>query len=359
MTPPSPAGETLTTVGGALPEAVAADESHSAVEESAILYASGHADQAAALLLDHIRSVPEEADAQPWLMLFEIYQIQGEQRQFEELALEFVVEFERTAPIWSDAKVAGAKAGKPSAGSLAEGYVALAGMVTGDSDALFQSLAQAAQKGSGLRLDFSRLEGVDAAGSRRLVQALQELKKSGKKITPISASRLVDLLKGQIGQGGADERAYWQLLLNLYQCQGLQAEFEDLAVDYAVAFEESPPSWEPAFPCKPVAAATVDEPAAVPQDSDVFYLRGVISTDSEQQLQDLSRFAAAHAEVYLDMTEVPRIDFVSIGNFINVMAALSGSGKSVLIRNANEMVRALLGIMGVDQFATVMRRKIG
>lgn len=356
-TSPRPEVEMLTTIGSVLPEAVAAAEIHSVVEESAILYASNHSDQAAALLLDYIRSSPERADAQPWLMLFEIYQIQGEKCQFEELALEFVVKFERTAPIWSDAKVPGAKTEKSQAGSAAEGYVSLTGILTGDSDSLFQSLIQAAQKGIGLRVDFSRLDGVDASGSRRLEETLQDLKKSGKKITPISASRLADLLKGLIGQGGEDEQAHWQLLLNLYQCQGLQAEFEDLAVEYAVAFEVSPPSWEPTSQCKP--AVVVDEPSATPHDEDVFYLNGVISTASEHQLQEMSRFAAAHDEVCLDMSDVPRVDFVSVGNFVTELARLSGSGKKVLIRNANEMIRALFGIMGVDQFATIQRRKIG
>jgi len=31
----------------------------------------------------------------------------------------------------------------------------------------------------------------------------------------------------------------------------------------------------------------------------------------------------------------------------------------LLVRNANEMIRALLGVMGVDQFAAILKRKIG
>jgi anti-anti-sigma regulatory factor len=356
-TSPHPEVEMLTTIGSVLPEDIAATEIYSVVEESAILYASNHYDQAAALLLDYIRSFPERADAQPWLMLFEIYQMQGEKSQFEELALEFVVKFERTAPIWSDAKVPGAGTQKPPEGSAAEGYVSLTGILTGDKDSLFQSLIQTAQKGAGLRVDFSRLDGVDASGSRRLVETLQDLKKSGKKITPISVPHVTDLLKGLIGQGGEDEQAHWQLLLSLYQCQGMQAEFEDLAVEYAVAFEVSPPSWEPTSQCQPVAA--VAEPSAAPRDEDAFYLSGVISSSSEHQLQEMSHFATAHDEVCLDMSDVPRVDFVSVGNFVAELARLSGSGKKVLIRNANEMIRALFGIMGVDQFATIQRRKIG
>lgn len=331
---------------------------YSAVEEAAILYASDHPDQAAALLLDIVKNHAEIKEIQPWMMLFDIYQIQGKKPEFDELALEFVVKFERSAPIWSDAKVLGAKTEKPNMGksAAAEGYVSLTGILKGDKDSLFQSLIQTAQKGAGLRVDFSRLDGVDASGSRRLVETLQDLKKSGKKIIPISAPRLADLLKGLIGQGDEDEQAHWQLLFSLYQCQEMQAEFEDLAVEYAVAFEVSPPSWEPVSQCKPAAA--VAETSAAPHDEDAYYMSGVISTGSGHQFQEMSRFAAAHTEVCLDMADVPRVDFVSIGNFVGELVSLRGNGKKVLIRNANEMIRALFGIMGVDQFATIQRRKI-
>ncbi|MDD5330754.1 MAG: STAS domain-containing protein [Sulfuricella sp.] len=344
------------TVGDA-GTAVASAEMTSVAEEAAILYASGHAGQAAALLLDYTRSGPARADAQPWLMLFEIFQLQGEKRSFDELALEFVVKFERTAPVWDHAKVPGAKSPQAPAGPAGEGYVSLTGVLKGDKDSFFQSMVQTAQKGAGLRLDFSRLDGVEACGSRRLAETLLDLKKSGKKITPIGVAHLADLLKGVIGQGGEGEQAHWQLLLHLYQCQGMQAEFEDLAVDYAVTFEVSPPSWEPVCQGKTAAAAAPAD--AAPHDDDAFYLSGVISAASEQQFRKMADFAATHNEVLLDMAGVPRVDFVSVGNFVGALAGLSGSGKKVLIRNANELIRALFAIMGADQFATILRGKAG
>jgi anti-anti-sigma regulatory factor len=358
--PARPEVEMLTTIGGILPDAVAANETHSVVEESAVLYASNYSDQAAALLLDYIRSFPERLDAKPWLMLFEVFQIQGEKPQFEELALEFVVKFERTAPIWSDAKVSGIQAEKNKEGVAVEGYIALTGILQGDKDSLFQNLEQVAQKGTGLRLDFARLEGLDASGSRRLMETLQGLKKSGKKVTPISVPHVMGLLKSKLGQGGEDEQAHWLLLLSLYQCLGMQAEFEDLAVEFAIAFEVSPPSWEAMPQCRqPAAVATANAPDEQPHDENTFYMSGVISSASGQQLQDLANFAATRNEVYLDMSAVPRVDFVSVGDFVSVLVRLNGGGKKLLIRNANEMIRGLFGLLGVDQFAAVLKRKIG
>jgi anti-anti-sigma regulatory factor len=59
------------------------------------------------------------------------------------------------------------------------------------------------------------------------------------------------------------------------------------------------------------------------------------------------------------MGDVPRVDFVSVGDFIGVLAGLNGSGKKLLISNANEMIRALFGVMGVDQLAAIQRRRVG
>ncbi|GAO37209.1 hypothetical protein SCT_2627 [Sulfuricella sp. T08] len=357
--PPPPQAET-NTVGGA--GAVDTAEMYSAVEEAAILYASDHPDQAAALLLDFVKNNADRKELKPWMMLFDIYQIQGKKAQFEELALEFVVKFERSAPTWSDGKVSGAQTENPKAGGGAavEGYVALTGILQGDKDSLFLNLEQVAQKGAGLRLDFARLEGLDASGSRRLVETLQGLKKSGKKITPISVPHVTDLLKALLGQGSEDEQAHWQLLLNLYQCQEMEAEFEDLAVEYAITFEVSPPSWEAMPQCRqPVAVAMVDAPDELPHDEDTFFMSGVISADSAQQLQELKNFAASRSEVYLDMADVSRVDFVSIGDFVGVLVGLNCGGKKLLVRNANEMIRALFGVMGVDQFADILKRKIG
>lgn len=358
--PVQPEVEMLTTIGGILPDAVAANETPSVVEESAVLYASNYSDQAAALLLDYIRNFPERPDAKPWLMLFEVFQIQGEKPQFEELALEFVVKFECTAPIWSDAKVLGIQAEKSNEGVAVDGYIALTGILRGDKDSLFQNLEQVAQKGGGLRLDFARLEGLEASGSRRLMETLQGLKKSGKKVTPISVPHVTGLLKSKLGQGGEDEQAHWLLLLSLYQCLGMQAEFEDLAVEYAIAFEVSPPSWEAMPQCRqPAAVATANAPDEQPHDENTFYMSGVISSASGQQLQDLANFAATRNEVYLDMSAVPRVDFVSVGDFVSVLVRLNGGGKKLLIRNANEMICGLFGLLGVDQFASVLKRKIG
>ncbi|MGH8752215.1 MAG: hypothetical protein ACREUV_10995, partial [Burkholderiales bacterium] len=76
-----------------------------AAEEAAMLYAGNQIEQALEVLLGTIKSgLP---DLESWLMLFDLYQQKNMQKEFEELALNFVLKFERSPPAWREVKAAG------------------------------------------------------------------------------------------------------------------------------------------------------------------------------------------------------------------------------------------------------------
>ena len=53
------------------------------------------------------------------------------------------------------------------------------------------------------------------------------------------------MLRAAFNEKSAEEqRPYWALLFEVYILQGRMEEFEELGLEYAVAFEISPPSWE-------------------------------------------------------------------------------------------------------------------
>lgn len=56
---------------------------------------------------------------------------------------------------------------------------------------------------------------------------------------------LGELLQAQVETGRPDGKACWLLLLELCQLQGRQEAFEEIAIDYAVTFEVTTPSWRP------------------------------------------------------------------------------------------------------------------
>ena len=57
--------------------------------------------------------------------------------------------------------------------------------------------------------------------------------------------RLRKALDQSVKQGKGAGEGYWILLLELLQWQNDHRAFEDRAIEFAIAFEVSPPSWEP------------------------------------------------------------------------------------------------------------------
>lgn len=331
-------------------------ESCSAIEEAAIYYANARIDQAIAALVQGIKDNHDIKEPQPWLMLFDLYQMSEMKQKFEELAMDFVDKFERSPPAWIEKKSASAPKQPEKTGT--GNYFAFTGDLSAAAEKQFAQL-QAAAKSGAMRLDLSKIQSIDADASRLLSNMLQALCKEGVKIQHSGVTTLVGLLKQAIEAGPESDTAHWLLLMDLYTLQGKQAEFEDLAVEYAVTFEVSPPSWEQ-LACR-VKAEEVNEPAppAATQETPTFEgfaMEGVISAASEAKLKELVAYAAGKPEVHIDMSRVTRVDFVSVGSFLNAMIEVSQGGRKVFIRGANEMINALFGVMGVGQFATILRK---
>lgn len=320
------------------------------VEEAAIYFANDLPEQAVATLTRHLRDNPGQKEIQPWLMLFDLYQMLGRKPQFHELALQFAEKFERSAPPWDKQQErvgSGATPPAPTGG----GSIDLPRVLDANCEPLLQRLRQLAQTGA--RLELGGIEKLEAAGSELFCRTLQALRKAGGGIRLDGAERLAGRARksasSEAGQG------HWLLLLELYQWLGKEAEFEETAIEYAVTFEVSPPSWE-----MPEPAATRREapnPAAAAEPEDVFRLRGVISEASRQQLKELIAYAADRTEVRLDMAAVTRVEFTSVGMFLTELTELDRAGKKVVISEANEMVQALLRTMGAAQFATLLKKK--
>ena len=333
-------------------------EISSVAEEAAIFFANDRPDQAISALLQYVKESTEQQDYQSWLMLFDLYQLQGMQQAYEELALDFVVKFERSPPAWVGKEIEESKEAQPVAGN----YFALTGILSEEGGSQFQQLHQVVKKAGNLRLELSKVKGMETSGSRLLLETLQGLRKSGIKIQYIGASTVINLLQQVTQSSEVDEEAkfHWLLLMEFDQILGKQEDFEEQAINYAVTFEVSPPSWETLTEQAEVeeaAESAIDESAANPDDLDAFVINGVVSGNSEQVLKRLADYASSRQEVHIDMSQVTRVDFICVGNFLNTLIQLFTAGKQVYIHEPNEMILALFVVMGVDQFSTIKKKK--
>jgi len=348
-TPPeeTPPTETLLTMnmGGA---GIVVEESSGApqspLDEAAILYASGQPEMVETLLKDLLAG----GDRRAWHMLLDLYCVQGREKDFEQMAVDYAVRFETSPPVWQGAN--GSAATKPLQAEAAQ--LDLPGLLDKNAAAALKEEIGAAPKGATVRIDFSRIAMVDEGGADACAAVLSGARKARRKLQVSGVDSLIALLQDLI-RATHSRAAHWLLLLELYQTLGKQEDFENLAVDYAVHFEVSPPSWVAVQ-----AAEVVKVQPAAPQDG-ALKLSGEITPDNDAALQQFSNYAATHQDVRVDLSQVTRIDYGSVSQVISVLMQCLGSGKTITLRGHNALIHELFRVMGIDQLAQLIPRHRG
>jgi anti-anti-sigma regulatory factor len=316
------------------------------LENAALLYASGQAPAARALLEQGVASDHDTKQSPlAWLGLFDLLQRAGDRAAFEQHAFSYSVQFERSAPMWEATTPS-----KPVAAAPA-GYVAIAGSLSAESVPQVEGLRRAiAKKVAHARLDLGTVTGFDDAGARLLTGALADARKARLGLTVERAQKLLAALDAAVKQGREGGEGAWLLSLELMQWNHDQAAFDDRAIEYAIAFEMSPPSWEP--PPEPpktvdVAADAATEGTSLAPDAEAVHLSGVLAGQATPQLAKVQEFAHGRAIVAIEMSAVERIDFVCAGAFLNAVSRIEGQRKSVQIVGATPIIRALLLLIGL------------
>ena len=318
-------------------------------EEAAVLYANGGAREAEVLLEAAVSDQVGKAGEGLWMMLLDLYQLTGQRERFESRVLDYATRFERSPPPWVNLTSA-----QPRRKADVVPLINLNGALSEPARQQLEQISIIGQRSGSIRIDLKRLRSADATGCRMLLDAITGLLRERVKVFLLNAGQLVPLLESQIEVGRAEGREIWLLLLELLQHTGESARFEDLAVDYAVTFEESPPSWEnrPQPPAAMMAGPEEDDA----EDEDSPRLEGEMTGTNNEGIKKIAALAAERPAVTVDCSQLRRMDFVSAGTLFNVLATLRTQGKQVSLRNVNAMVGALLRVMGVDQVAQVTLR---
>jgi len=322
------------------------------IEETATLFASGQAEQALARLSNAVREGGLGDSAQQgWLMLFDLYQHRGMKLEFEALALEFVVKFERSPPAWIESD----ERRDPALDTGGIAYFALGGKLTDASTPELEKLRIAASAHQTLRVDCASLEGVDGPGCRLFRETLLALRGAGKEVLLTGEARLVQFLEEACQPGRKEtDSTVWALLLDVYRILDLKDPFEEAAVNYAVTFEVSPPSWE----CQPrVEAKGSAVPRPVEAADHALVLSGELSGSGEALAKQLQDWAGANKMLVIDMSRATRVDLATAGVMLDVFSKLQGTSTTIQIRGANELIRTLFEVTGVSKVARIIARK--
>jgi len=319
-------------------------------EEASVLFANGQDEAVLSVLENAVRVHKSGPGERLWLMLFDLYRLLGQKTAFETLEIEYARAFEKSPPGWRDKSKAPHKSKE-----LATGSLLFRGDLTGNNEDGFDAVAKALEKNPKLRLDLSKVNGLDAAGCGRLLGLLHNAGKAKRVLELLGRDIIGALVQERVEAGRAEDSECWLLLLELCQLQGQHDAFEEVAINYAVTFEVSPPSWEP----KRIAAPEPEVKLLVDNaSSDVAFDAYVIRGDVKSaRFGDLTSYADIHDPVILDCSELTRMDFISAGALLNVLTTIRRSGKQIVFRHPNHLVAELFRVVGLKSVATVVFAK--
>lgn len=314
------------------------------VEEAAVLYANNNAAAAEAAL---VACLDTQADASQavWILLLDLYRLSGRRDCFDARGIAYAQRFECSPPPWSD--LSGGAHESHEVPSVVNLPVKLDAGVT---RALTQ-LEKIARARGALRVDLGRVRSVDDAGCQALYECLTRLHAERTHLTVVRPEEVVLRLTERVVEAEAP-RETWLLLLELLQHKGDEEQFEAFAIDYAVRFEVSPPSWE-AAPIPPIAADTAPEDDTLSEELDAFHFEGELTAASDAVLRALADFARDRRALSIECGRLRRVDFVTAGRLFNILAPLRAQGGVIELRRVNTLVAALFKVVGVDQVARI------
>ncbi len=332
-------------------------------QEAAILYAANHSGAATSLLKSEIKDGVGRNNKQAWLMLFDLHQIAQNRQEFDSLSMLFTVKFEQSPPVWAEG---GDAANDPRRNQSRErkDFFALKPSAAGELLTEIEKFRAFTEAQGTVRLDVAKVSAITAEESLAFAKALIALRKKHMPMWFNNFDSLEKVLRAAFNERAtAEQRPFWILLFEIYILLGKMDQFEELGLEFAVAFEMSPPNWEvyvnkvaaDAVRATAAAKTAAAAPAAPPEAG--FELKGVISPASSNQIAELNAYAATRPEVVVDMGKVLRVEFGFTAAFFDVVKAIQLAGKRVILTNLNEINAALLEAMGVNRYAILVRRK--
>lgn len=334
------------------------------IDEAAVLFAHGQEASAEAALRKGIaESAFGDSPRTGWHMLLEILNQRDDRAAFEQAAQQYAKRFQRDAPAWHRYLTAPGQAvaqDTPSARSAVA--VHLPAYVDGGVVPVLERLRVQAAEHRALALDASEVQGIDASGAELLLRVLAAFRRVPHSLTIYGAPALAAALRAAVQSGRRDPSdACWLLRLELLRIAGQSAGFDDVAIEYCLTYEVSPPAWEPAAPNLSVgtgAAPAVLAPAAPEAaPSGPLHWVGVIDGEGNPWLAALAEQARGGKDLTVDCLHLRRIEFAAASALLGLAVRLKQSGVTARLNDLNPLVTALLHMLGVGEVAELHGRR--
>ena len=321
------------------------------LENAALMFAHGN-ESAAKAALAHALDTNERSQQMVWMCLFDLHARGQDRTAFEELALHFVVQFERSAPAWDE--MAGASSSDPTkSNARAKPKSLLRGELTDPQAPVIVALVDASKRKDAVPprfdLDIADLDGVSDVCGLLLAGSLASLRRKGAVISIRGLDATSRRLSAKLQPGEATHKGLWYLVLELLQWAAQSQVFEDRAVDFAVTFGISPPSMEPLTAVQRSVLNVRSADVAITDEAlvnDRIIWIGELKGPADHCLKMLSLEAVTTNPVIVDMRRVLRVDFVCGGAIANAITRLMAQAIDVRVVAATPIIQTLLQLTG-------------
>ena len=315
--------------------------------------------------------------AETWLVLFDLYRAIGQQHRFESLALDYAQQFGWSAPQWYSMPkmVADVVSLERPSGARIDGQIAWACPEYIDADVVASLRAQTLQMPMPWVFDWAALRAVDPEACASLSALFRHWTAQDIDMRWLAGDRLFTALTDASPTGLRDvDPLYWHLRMDALRMTNRPDLFDEVAIDYCVTYEVSPPSWEKTR-CKVrvshvgvstnapassviseisghfVESHLIDEAGQV-QTAGV-ELSGQLVGDISEILKRMDAQLGLASFVNVSCTRLIRVDFIAAGDLLNWVLARRSENRSVSFTDAHRLVALFFGAMGIHEHAKV------
>jgi len=367
------------------------------LEEAAIFFANGDwagAENNLREVLKRRRKDVLELQHEVWMTLFDLFRATGQKEDFDILAIDYAAHVGRSAPLWFSlpeqlglSGVQETVSELPDNRQRALNWSAQPRLSAQSVTALRVLLTRAAQPWT---LNWQRLTGIEPSAVKVLAELFENWGDEAVELHFVGAAVLLEILESytQVGDNNSDT-VWWRLRLAILRLMGQKETFENVAIDYCVTYEISPPSWiEPHClysddNSKQMQEQPVDVSSASAGSSTSFSflladraglenlhvaakhstptqkaeLFGHIEGDATAVLEQLSTKEQLDSPLVVSCERLIRVDFVASGTVLNWAATQQAQGRVVQFTRLHRLVAVFFHTVGINEYAQIITRK--
>ncbi|WAC74651.1 hypothetical protein OU995_08100 [Roseateles sp. SL47] len=352
------------------------------LDEAVIAFANGDYEHCERSLSDLTREGgARHTHAETWLVLFDLYRATGQQGKFEHLANDYAQQFGLSSPQWfSLPKLVAEAVQQERAPRGHTNTVAWSAPEYLDVDGVLQMRSRCENLPLPWVLDFQNLRQIDPEACARMREVFRAWAPQALDLRWLAGDHFFQVLKDQAPVGARDaDPVYWMLRLEALRLANRPDQFDEVAIDYCVTYEVSPPSWEKAEAHVRVSGNSLStaspQPSVLPaMDTGISFLEstitdalstaaqmelsGQLSGDISETLKLMTDQLGPASLVNIACPKLIRLDFMAAGDLLNWVLARRSENRAVQFTDAHRLVALFFGAMGINEHARVKVRHV-